>query len=109
LNGPKWQRNCAENGREWQQLGRFSSELVGIVGRMTVWMLTAFVRRGMVDDSLRIWRVQFEPGGRVFTYCRTRSALEAEMRDRLAIGKGKPHRVETAIDRKNIEVRLDLD
>jgi hypothetical protein len=31
------------------------------------------------------------------------------MRDRLAIGKGKPHRVETAIDRKNIEVRLDLD
>jgi hypothetical protein len=76
--------------------------------RIIVGLLDRFVRGpARLDDSLRIWEVQFEPGGRVYTYCRTRTALQAEMRDRIAARKGGPHRIEATINGKAVEVNLE--
>lgn len=54
------------------------------------------------------WEIQYDRGGRTYTYQRTRTAMAALLGDRAAGGRQGPYRVVAVVDGKPVEVQVDI-
>ena len=83
------------------------------MGDKAVGILDRFVRAGIKasggDNSRRVWRVQFTPTGRVYTYVRTKAELQDELSERLATRHELPHLVELSDGKRFVEVKIGLE
>ena len=62
-----------------------------------------------VAEPVLTWEVQFDKGGRTYTYQRTQAAFKEFLADRHLHGRDKPYRVDVVVDEKPTRVQIDIE
>lgn len=66
--------------------------------------------RGVVGPptpDVRTWHVQYDDGGRTYTYRRTEDEFRELLGERATAGRGLPHRVQVEYGSQLVEVKVD--
>lgn len=59
-------------------------------------------------EPVLTWNVEFEKGGRTYTYQRTKTAFRELLAERHLSGREAPFRVTVVVDGKPVEVKVDV-
>lgn len=63
--------------------------------------------RRLTAEPIKEWSVEYDRGGRVYTYRRTERAFREMLRDRAATGREAPYRVTVLVDGQPVKVETE--